>query len=94
MKWFAGGQDRGMQVSALINELLNELNDSRNIQLKHILIDYKDKLNKQQASVPFLLSQLNIEMAKAIQHDSSELSLKQKDIIKKITSLSNIRYGY
>ncbi|EPH78149.1 MULTISPECIES: bacteriocin immunity protein [Enterococcus] len=94
MKWFAGGQDRGKQVSALINELLNELNDSRNIQLKHILIDYKDKLNKQQASVPFLLSQLNIEMAKAIQHDSSELSLKQKDIIKKITSLSNIRYGY
>ncbi|MCD8921781.1 bacteriocin immunity protein, partial [Staphylococcus gallinarum] len=84
----------GKQVSALINELLNELNDSRNIQLKHILIDYKDKLNKQQASVPFLLSQLNIEMAKAIQHDSSELSLKQKDIIKKITSLSNIRYGY
>lgn len=83
MKWFAGGQDRGKQVSALINELLNELNDSRNIQLKHILIDYKDKLNKQQASVPFLLSQLNIEMAKAIQHDSSELSLKQKDIIKK-----------
>lgn len=58
------------------------------------MIDYKDKLNKQQASVPFLLSQLNIEMAKAIQHDSSELSLKQKDIIKKITSLSNIRYGY
>ncbi|EGO8494459.1 TPA: bacteriocin immunity protein [Enterococcus faecalis] len=94
MKWFAGGQDRGKQVSVLINELLNELNDSRNIQLKHILIDYKDKLNKQQASVPFLLSQLNIEMAKAIQHDSSELSLKQKDIIKKITSLSNIRYGY
>lgn len=94
MKWFAGGQDRGKQVSALINELLNELNDSRNIQLKHILIDYKDKLNKQQASVPFLLSQLNIKMAKAIQHDSSELSLKQKDIIKKITSLSNIRYGY
>lgn len=94
MKWFAGGQDIGKQVSALINELLNELNDSRNIQLKHILIDYKDKLNKQQASVPFLLSQLNIEMAKAIQHDSSELSLKQKDIIKKITSLSNIRYGY
>ena len=86
--------DRGKQVSVLINELLNELNDSRNIQLKHILIDYKDKLNKQQASVPFLLSQLNIEMAKAIQHDSSELSLKQKDIIKKITSLSNIRYGY
>ncbi|EPA0888990.1 bacteriocin immunity protein [Enterococcus faecalis] len=83
MKWFAGGQDRGKQVSVLINELLNELNDSRNIQLKHILIDYKDKLNKQQASVPFLLSQLNIEMAKAIQHDSSELSLKQKDIIKK-----------
>ncbi|WP_432706206.1 bacteriocin immunity protein [Enterococcus faecalis] len=71
-----------------------KLNDSRNIQLKHILIDYKDKLNKQQASVPFLLSQLNIEMAKAIQHDSSELSLKQKDIIKKITSLSNILYGY
>lgn len=94
MKWFAGGQDRGKQVSVLINELLNELNDSRNIQLKHILIDYKDKLNKQQASGPFLLSQLNIEMAKAIQHDSSELSLKQKDIIKKITSLSNIRYGY
>lgn len=62
MKWFAGGQDRGKQVSALINELLNELNNSRNIQLKHILIDYKDKLNKQQASVPFLLSQLNIEM--------------------------------
>ncbi|EGO9445382.1 bacteriocin immunity protein, partial [Enterococcus faecalis] len=61
MKWFAGGQDRGKQVSVLINELLNELNDSRNIQLKHILIDYKDKLNKQQASVPFLLSQLNIE---------------------------------
>lgn len=54
----------------------------------------KIKLNKQQTSVPFLLSQLNIEMAKAIQHDSSELSLKQKDIIKKITSLSNIRYGY
>ncbi|MBO1138276.1 bacteriocin immunity protein [Enterococcus faecalis] len=94
MKWFAGGQDRGKQVSALINELLNESNDSQNIQLKHILIDYKDKLDKQQASVPFLLSQLNIEIAKAIQHDSSELSLKQKDIIKKITSLSSIRYGY
>ncbi|MEB5927621.1 hypothetical protein IGK25_002613 [Enterococcus sp. DIV1614a] len=47
MKWFTGGQDRGKQVSSLINELLNELNDSQNIQLKHILIDYKDNLNKQ-----------------------------------------------
>ncbi|EOH91047.1 bacteriocin immunity protein [Enterococcus pallens] len=95
MKWFSGGKDRGEQAVTIITELLNELaNDSDNKFLQQILGTYKEELTKKESSVPFILSRMNLDISNALKEDGVALSAGQSSKLKKLSSLSNIRYGY
>ncbi|MGG5329484.1 bacteriocin immunity protein [Enterococcus sp. AZ163] len=95
LKWFSGGKDRGEQALAIITDLLNELaNNSFNKSLQQVLGTYKEELTKKESSVPFILSRMNLDISNALKEDGVALSASQSSKLKKLSSLSNIRYGY
>ncbi|WP_278554363.1 bacteriocin immunity protein [Companilactobacillus farciminis] len=95
LKWFSGGRDRANNAIEIIADLLIELNG--NIQtesLQQVLIKYKDELERQESSVPYILSRMNIDISSAMSKDGIILSKKQSILMKQLRSLSNIYYGY
>lgn len=95
IKWFSGGTDRAEQAITLIDAVMNELeNESNNVELKHVLIEYRNELDKKEASVPFILSRMNLDLSKAVRNDGVVLPSEISDKLKELSSLSNIRYGY
>lgn len=95
LKWYSGGQERGNQAITIIKELLNVLEENKkNDELKKILDKYIDELHKNQSSIPFILSRMNIDISNTIRKNEISLSNNQSDILKKLFALSNIRYGY
>jgi hypothetical protein len=94
IKWFSGGSDRSKEALNLIDELMNNLNNINNKCLIETLISYKQELEQKSTSVPYILSRFNLDIAKSIKSDNQILSNEQRKIIKQLTALSNIRYGY
>ncbi|STY85495.1 Enterocin A Immunity [Listeria grayi] len=95
VKWFSGGNERSNQAIIIITELLNDLNtNSKSRLLQEVLNNYKEELEKKGSSVPLILSRMNLEISNAIRKEGLVLSDSQSTKLKKLTSLSNIRYGY
>ncbi|MFR3683686.1 MAG: bacteriocin immunity protein [Enterococcus sp.] len=95
LKWFSGGKERSDQALALINELLKELDKNPNSQaLQKLLVNYQNELRKKERSVPFILSQMNIEISNLLKKETISLSDSQSNNLKQLMTLSNIRYGY
>lgn len=95
LKWFSGGKERSDQALALINELLKELDKNPNSQaLQKLLANYQNELRKKERSVPFILSQMNIEISNLLKKETISLSDSQSNNLKQLMTLSNIRYGY
>ncbi|CAD5897717.1 bacteriocin immunity protein [Listeria monocytogenes] len=95
LKWFSGGNERSSQAENIITDLLDDLKtDLGNESLKKVLENYLEELKQKGASVPLILSRMNLDISKAIRNDGVTLSDYQSKKLKELTSISNIRYGY
>nr|BAR87972.1 bacteriocin immunity protein [Enterococcus faecalis] len=95
LKWYSGGDDRAKKAEKIIIDLLNDLEyDLGNESLQEVLSSCLEELRKKGASVPLILSRMNLDISKAIRNDGRKLSESQSIKLKGLTTMSNIRYGY
>lgn len=95
LNWFSGGKERSDQALALITEILRELDTDQNSQaLQKALANYQNELRKEKRPVPFILSQMNVEISNILNKKAISLSTKQAKKLKQLLTLSYIRYGY
>ena len=95
LKWFTGGSERRCEAMAIIDHLLEDMKDVPQLTpLKNQLVIYKKRLKDDGTSTPFILSQMNVDISRALIDNKLILSESQTDQIKKLRELSAIRYGY
>ena len=95
LKWFAGGSERRCEAMTIIDHLLEDIKDAPQLSpLKNQLVIYKKRLEDDGTSTPFILSQMNIDLARVLIDNKMILSESQAEQIKKLRELSAIRYGY
>ena len=95
LKWFAGGSERRCEAMTIIDHLLEDIKDAPQLSpLKNQLVIYKKRLKDDGTSTPFILSQMNVDIARVLIDNKLGLSESQDKQIKKLRELSAIRYGY
>ena len=95
LKWFSGGKERSNQAENIITDLLDDLKTNlANESLQNVLENYFEELEQKGASIPMILSRMNLDISKAIRNDGVTLSDYQSKKLKELTSISNIRHGY
>ena len=95
LKWFAGGRERRCEAMTIIDNLLEGINNTPQFApLKNQLVSYKRRLEDDGTSTPFILSQMNVDLARVLIDNKLSLSESQARQIKKLRELSAIRYGY
>ena len=95
LKWFAGGSERRCEAMMIIDHLLEDIKDEPQLTpLKNQLVRYKKRLKDDGTSVPFILSQMNVDLSRVLIDNKLGLSESQAEQIKKLRELSAIRYGY
>ncbi len=95
LKWFTGGSERRCEAMTIIDHLLEDIKDVPQLTpLKNQLVIYKRRLEDDGTSTPFILSQMNVDISRALIDNKLILSESQTDQIKKLRELSAIRYGY
>ena len=95
LNWFSGGKERSNQALALITEILRELDTDQNSQaLQKVLANYQNELRKEERPIPFILSQMNVEISNILNKKAISLSNTQAKKFKQLLTLSYIRYGY
>ena len=95
LKWFAGGSERRCEAMTIIDNLLEGINNTPQLTpLKNLLVSYKRRLEDDGTSTPFILSQMNVDLARVLIDNKLSLSESQAELIKKLRELSAIRYGY
>ena len=95
LKWFAGGSERRCKAMTIIDHLLEDIKDVPQLTpLKNQLVIYKRRLEDDGTSTPFILSQMNVDISRALIDNKLILSESQANQIKKLIELSAIRYGY
>ena len=95
LKWFAGGSERRCEAMMIIDHLLEDIKDEPQLTpLKNQLVIYKRRLRDDGISVPFILSQMNVDLSRVLIENKLGLSESQAEQIKKLRELSVIRYGY
>ena len=95
IRWFAGGNERRCEAMAIIDHLLEDIKDTPQLTpLKNQLVMYKRRLKDDGTSVPFILSQMNVDISRVLIDHKLNLSESQAEQIKKLRELSAIRYGY
>ena len=95
LKWFAGGSERRCEAMMIIDHLLEDIKDEPQLTpLKNQLVIYKRRLRDDGTSVPFILSQMNVDISRVLIDNKLSLSESQSEQIKKLRELSAIRYGY
>ena len=94
LKWFAGGGERRCEAIAIIDYLLEDIQDTPQLTpLKNLLVSYKRRLEDDGTSTPFILSQMNVDISRMLIDNKLILSENQARQIKKLRELSAIRYG-
>jgi len=95
LKWFTGGSERRCEAMAIIDHLLEDIKDTPQLTpLKNQLVIYKRRLKNDGTSTPFILSQMNVDISRALIDNKLILTESQAEQIKKLRELSAIRYGY
>ena len=95
LKWFAGGSERRCEAMTIIDYLLEDIKAAPQLApLKNQLVIYKKRLEDDGTSTPFILSQMNVDLARVLIDNKLGLSESQAKQIKKLRELSAIRYGY
>ena len=95
LKWFAGGSERRCEAMTIIDYLVEDIKDTPQLTpLKNQLVIYKRRLKNDGTSIPFILSQMNVDISRMLIDNKLILSESQAEEIKKLRELSAIRYGY
>ncbi|AND78904.1 bacteriocin immunity protein [Streptococcus pantholopis] len=95
LRWFSGGKERSKEAVAIIDDLLESFGkDFKFRPLKSFFISYRKELESNGTSSPLILSRMNIELSKVLAENKIQLSEEQSKQLKRLRSLSNIRYGY
>ena len=95
LKWFAGGSKRRCEAMNIIDHLLEDIKDvPQRTPLKNQLVSYKRRLEDDGTSTPFILRQMNVDLARVLIDNKLSFSESQARQIKKLRELSAIRYGY
>ena len=95
LKWFAGGSERRCEAITIIDHLLEDIKAAPQLApLKNQLVSYQRRLKDDGTSTPFILSQMNVDLARVLIDNKLSLSESQARQIKKLRELSAIRYGY
>ena len=95
LKWFVGGRERRCEAMTIIDHLLEDIKDAPQLTpLKNQLAVYKSQLKDGGTSIPFVLSQMNVDLSRVLIENKLSLSESQAEQIKKLRELSAIRYGY
>lgn len=95
LKWFAGGSERRCEAMTIIDHLLEDIKNTPQLApLKNQLVIYKKRLEDDGTSVPFILSQMNVDISRVLIDNKLGLSESQTEQIKKLRELSAIRFGY
>ena len=95
LKWFAGGSERRCEAMTIIDHLLEGINNTPQLApLKNLLVSYKQRLEYDGTYIPFILSQMNVDISRMLIDNKLMLSESQAEQIKKLRELSAIRYGY
>ena len=95
LKWFAGGSERRCEAMTIIDYLVEDIKDTPQLTpLKNQLVIYKRRLKNDGTSIPFILSQMNVDISRVLIDNKLMLSESQAERIKKLRELSAIRYGY
>ena len=95
LKWFAGGSERRCEAMIIIDYLVEDIKDAPQLPpLKNQLVIYKRRLEDDETSTPFILSQMNVDISRALIDSKLILTESQAEQIKKLRGLSAIRYGY
>ena len=95
LKWFAGGSERRCEAMTIIDYLVEDIKDTPQLTpLKNQLVIYKRRLKNDGTSIPFILSQMNVDISRVLIDNKLTLSESQAEQIKKLRELSAICYGY
>ena len=95
LKWFAGGSERRCEAMTIIDYLVEDIKDTPQLTpLKNQLVIYKRRLKNDGTSIPFILSQMNVDISRVLIDNKLMLSESQAEQINKLRELSTIRYGY
>ena len=89
INWFSGGKERRDEAITIVDDLLSNLT---NPDLKKVLLSYREELKKQEIATPFILSRMNLAVSQEMIEKSIRLSEVQSNQLKRLRSLSNIRY--
>ncbi len=88
LKWFAGGSERRCEAMTIIDHLLEDIKDTTQlVPLKNQLVSYKRRLKDDGNSVPFILSQMNVDISRVLIDNKLTLSKSQAEQIKKLREL-------
>ena len=80
---------------SIINHLLEDIKDTPQLApLKNQLVSYTRRLEDDGTSTPFVLSQMNVDLARVLIDNKLSFSESQARQIKKLRELSAISYGY
>ncbi|WP_345892970.1 bacteriocin immunity protein [Enterococcus cecorum] len=95
IKWFSGGKERKNEAIMILEGLIKDLDsETKNLPVQKVLSSYRKELIDEPSFIPFILSRMNIEVSKVLVDNGIELSHSQSEKLKKLSSLSQIRYGY
>ncbi|MEX0379827.1 bacteriocin immunity protein [Leuconostoc sp. MS02] len=94
IKWFTGGQERGKSALELLIQLRQQLDDVKYSELQHVLSEYFNDIKTESGSIPLILSRMNLELSHIMLKNHTVLPEGAQQTMKKLTELSQIRYGY
>ncbi len=94
MKWYAGGGERGQEAVSLTAELVEHLNNEQELPLKQLLLEFHQELSQRGQSIPFILSRMNVAIAKVMHENQIVVDAENEQRLKALVALSQIRYGY
>lgn len=94
IKWFTGGQERGQAALELLKQLRQQVDGAKYVELQEILANYFKEIKTETGSIPLILSRMNLDISRVMLKNNIVLPADAQQTMKKLTELSQIRYGY
>lgn len=87
LKWFSGGRERRERAILLIDKLFSENGDKSNTPLYRLLSSYRQELESDGASIPYILSRMNVDISKVVLKGGTSLSESESTRLKELRGL-------
>ncbi|ADG40254.1 bacteriocin immunity protein [Leuconostoc kimchii] len=94
IKWYTGGQERGKAALELLTQLRQQVDGAEYVALQEILASYFKEIKTETGSIPLILSRMNLDISRVMINNHIVLPSDAQKTLKKLTELSQIRYGY